>query len=193
MGDVEVAAGISSAERENLIAEEGILADGLPEIPQRGSPQASSLRSLSEESPKTLLHQYYGSTVSQKWKHYFCSCHDDGPDHIKQWTCVLVCPKTNQLFPSIQYEERTGHEDNGVYWFKTKSAAEHAAAARALAWFRYQEWCDSGNDLLLEPIGLLRPSEHCNGFDSLNDMIHVPTKLEEMIEQQLLQQHDSIH
>lgn len=178
--EAKAAAGISSAEQLN----------GLPEIPPRGFPRAvTPPRSPLPQPPKLLLHKHYGPLAAHKWKQNFCSCHDDGPDHIKQWTTVLVCPQTNQLFPSLPYEENSSQEHNGVFWFKTKSAAEHAAAARALAWFKYRERMDNGgDDVQLEPIGSLMPSEECIGFRSVQDLIHTPPLLIEKIEQQLLQQ-----
>jgi hypothetical protein len=124
----------------------------LPAIPQRGSPPPPRRPrfSISDgDTPRSLLHQYYGTTAAAGLKDdNFCSC-SDGPDHRKVWTSVLVCPMTRELFLSRPYNDEAAVyvvERNGVYWFGTKKRAEHAAAAWAFNCFRYREWANTAGE-----------------------------------------------
>jgi len=93
--------------------------------------------------PKAELHVVYGrvfgKVISSANYHTW---HDSGQAHNLQWTSIFVCPATAELYFSGRYPgavARTMGDSNGLLWFSKKTAAEHAAAARALDCWSYRE------------------------------------------------------
>jgi len=93
--------------------------------------------------PKAELHVVYGrvfgKVISSANYHTW---HDSGQAHNLQWTSIFVCPATGELYFSGRYPgavARTMGDSNGLLWFSKKTAAEHAAAARALDCWSYRE------------------------------------------------------
>jgi hypothetical protein len=156
----------------------------LPAIPQRGSPPPPRRprSTISDgDTPRSLLHQHYGTTAAAGLKDIdFCSC-SDGPDHRKVWTSVLVCPMTRELFLSRPFNDEAAvyvDESNGVYWFGTKKRAEHAAAAWAFNCFRYREWANTAGEDPEPPqtLGTI-PFSHERPILHVHEIMNLPTQL----------------
>jgi hypothetical protein len=144
-GDMMMAGETAEAHQNNAEAP-------MPAIPQRGSPPPARRPrpTISDgDTPRTLLHQHYGTTAAIGLKDKdFCS-DSDGPDHRKVWTSVLVCPMTGELFLSRPYNDDAVvyvGESNGVHWFVTKNDAEHAAAAWAINCYQHREWANTAGE-----------------------------------------------
>jgi hypothetical protein len=114
----------------------------VPNIPPTPTPPPMS----SIVAPRAQLHLLYGRPPRRKVisnNHYHC-WPDSNPTHIQQWTAILVCPMTGELFLAGRcslFDATAITLTNGTtnttttttttYWFTKKTYAEHGAAARA--------------------------------------------------------------
>ncbi len=142
----------------SLVATSRILPDdvsGLSSEPpsQSEHPPMAAAAMSSTWAPRARLHHWYARPPRSK---VISNVHYHGwPDstektHIQQWTAILVCPMTGELFragpyPSLfeatpitltHYNDQcqggaTGAAACTTWWFAKKTYAEHGAAARA--------------------------------------------------------------
>ncbi|KAL3927707.1 MAG: hypothetical protein SGBAC_012972 [Bacillariaceae sp.] len=99
-----------------------------PKVPDKNTHPISALAEFYRKSD--FFGQNKGATLT---KPNFVSW-PEGPDHLRRFTCALVCPISGEIFLSgtwTQHKNDCQETNDGLKWYASKKRAEGAAAAVA--------------------------------------------------------------
>ena len=171
-----------------------------PPPPPQQPPQQQQMSSVL--TPRAQLHLLYGQPPRRKVisnSHYHC-WPDSNPTHIQQWTAVLVCPMTGELFlagpcplfhvtritltdPIFNGPGNLHHATTTMFWFTKKSFAEHGAAARAYDCLTFRDRmanaASSSVDRVVGPIGIDPP--YLEPIYRIPDLMVIPYEIRQNI------------
>ena len=171
-----------------------------PPPPPKQPPQQQQMSSVL--TPRAQLHLLYGQPPRRKVisnNHYHC-WPDSNPTHIQQWTALLVCPMTGELFlagpcplfhvtritltdPIFNGPGNLHHATTTMFWFTKKSFAEHGAAARAYDCLTFRDRmanaASSSVDRVVGPIGMDPP--YLEPIYRIPDLMVIPYEIRQNI------------
>ena len=171
-----------------------------PPPPPKQPPQQQQMSSVL--TPRAQLHLLYGQPPRRKVisnNHYHC-WPDSNPTHIQQWTALLVCPMTGELFlagpcplfhatritltdPISNGPGNHHHATTTMFWFTKKSFAEHGAAARAYDCLTFRDRmanaASSSVDRVVGPIGMDPP--YLEPIYRIPDLMVIPYEIRQNI------------
>jgi hypothetical protein len=137
--------------------------------------------------PKRALNGLYGKRMGETpvTNEAFFHWDDNGPSHLRKYTCVFVCPESYERFAAGRQGEEhskfTVDEEDGIVWYTRKKEAEHGAAARRYDCYCYRD-CLARNPQAVPKLhqGLDHPYQQGQG-----PFISFPAHIEEAIQKQV--------
>eukprot|EP00980_Cylindrotheca_fusiformis_P026454 scaffold16189_cov125-Cylindrotheca_fusiformis.AAC.10 len=102
--------------------------------------------------PKAAMCALYGKKPrkTQLSNKQYLTWNDGGKSHELMFTSIFLCPITHEAFLAGKYGDNF-EQRHGLVWYKRKTLAEHAAAARAYDCFMMRENFDTSTRLGIDP------------------------------------------